>query len=104
MSFKKERYEEILRDHAARFFSQESNRTSMITITRVSANDVGNMAHVYFTVFPENQEDAALDFVKRKATEFRAFVKYNARLMKVPFFNFDIDRGEKARQKIDASL
>jgi len=104
MSFKKERYEEILRDYAARFFAQESNRTSLITITRVSANDAGNIATVYFTVFPDTQEDAVLDFIKRKAREFRSFVKDNARLMKIPFFEFSIDRGEKARQKIDASL
>jgi ribosome-binding factor A len=103
-TFKKERFEEILRDHAARFLSTESNRTSMITVTRVSSNDKGNLATIFITVFPENQEDAALDFLKRKRSDFRAFVKYNARLMKIPFFDFEIDRGEKARQKIDAAM
>lgn len=104
MSFKKERFEEILKHLSAEYLSRESNRTSMITVTRVSTNDKGNLATIYFTVLPENQEEAALDFLKRKRSDFRAYVKYNARLMKIPFFDFEIDRGEKARQKIDESL
>lgn len=103
-TFKQERFEEILRDCAAKFLALESNRTSMITVTRVTTNDRGNNATIFFTVFPDNQEDAALDFLKRKRSDFRAYVKYNARLMKIPFFDFEIDKGEKARQKIDASL
>jgi ribosome-binding factor A len=103
-TYKQERFEEILRTCAAEFLSLESNRTSMITVTKVVTNDGGNTATIYFTVFPENQEEAALDFLKRKRSDFRAYVKYNARLMRIPFFDFEIDRGEKARQKIDASL
>lgn len=103
-TFKQERFEEILRSCAAQFLALESNRTSMITVTRVTTNDKGNNATIFFTVFPENQEEAALDFLKRKRSDFRAYVKYNARLMKIPFFDFEIDKGEKARQKIDASL
>ena len=103
-TYKQERFEEILRGCAAEFLALESNRTSMITVTHVKTNDHGNTATVYITVFPENQEEAAVDFLKRKRSDFRAYVKYNARLMKIPFFDFEIDRGEKARQKIDASL
>jgi ribosome-binding factor A len=103
-TYKQERFEEILKHLAAEFLSKESNRKSLITVTRVVTNDRGNNATIFFTVFPENQEEAALDFIKRQRSEFRAYVKYNARLMKIPFFDFEIDRGEKARQKIDASL
>ena len=76
----------------------------MITVTRVEASRIANRATIYYTVLPENKEDAATDFLKRNRSDFRAYVKYNARLMRVPFFDFEIDRGEKARQKIDASL
>jgi ribosome-binding factor A len=103
-TFKQERFEEILKHLAAEFLTRESNRTSMITITHVKTNDKGNLATILFTVYPENQETAVLDFLKRKRSEFRAYVKYNARLMKIPFFDFEVDRGEKARQKIDESL
>ena len=103
-TYKQERFEEILKHLAAEFLSKESNRRSMITVTRVVSNDRGNLATVFFTVFPEDQEEAALDFIRRQRSDFRAYVKYNGRLMKIPFFDFEIDRGEKARQKIDASL
>lgn len=102
MSYKKDRFNEVIRDHAARFFSMESNRTSMITITKVESTEKGERVTIYFTVYPENQEEAALDFAKRKRSDFREFVKDNSRLSIIPFFEFEIDRGEKARQKIDA--
>jgi ribosome-binding factor A len=100
-NIKDERFDEILRDMAARFIALESNRTSMITVTRVESKDRGALATIFLTVFPETQEDAAIDFLKRQRSEFREFVKAKARLMRIPFFDFEIDRGEKARQKID---
>jgi ribosome-binding factor A len=104
MSFKKARLEEIVREYAAQWFARESNRKSMITVTRVESNEKGNMVTVYITAFPESQEEAALDFARRNLSEFRAFVRYESRIMKTPFFAFEIDKGEKARQKIDAAL
>lgn len=101
-SFKQGRFEEILRDLAARFLSRESNRTSLITVTKIETNDQASTATIFFTVLPESQEAAALDFVKRQRGNFREFVKENARLMRIPFFDFEIDKGEKSRQKIDA--
>ena len=104
MSFKKERFEEILKHLAAEFLSIYSNRVSMVTVTRVEAKETVNKATVFVTVLPESKEEAAMDFLKRNRSDFRAYVKYNARLMKIPFFDFEIDRGEKARYKIDESL
>lgn len=104
MAFNKGRFEEILRDLAATFLSRESNRTSLITVTRVDTNDKGSMATVYFTVLPESQEQAALDFVKRQRPHFRDYVKENGRFMRIPFFDFAIDKGEKSRQSIDRAM
>jgi ribosome-binding factor A len=101
---KQERFEEILRDCAARFLSQESNRTSLITVTKVETNETSSNATIFFTVLPENQEQAALDFAKRQRSHFREFVKKNARLMRIPFFDFAVDHGEKSRQKIDGLM
>ena len=49
-----------IKELAARFFSLESNRTSLITVTSVSLSDNGKEATVFFTVFPEDKEDAVL--------------------------------------------
>ena len=104
VNHKHERFEEIIKDLGARFLSQESNRTSLITVTKVESNDVGSTAKIYFTVLPEDKEEAALNFAKRQRSAFREFVKENSRLMRIPFFDFMIDEGEKSRQKIDSLI
>lgn len=99
---KHDRFEEIIRDLASRFLSLHSNRTSLITVTKIEASEKASAVTIYFTVFPENQENAALDFARRQRSEFREYIKENARLMRIPHVDFAIDFGEKARQKIDA--
>ncbi len=99
---KHDRFEEIVRDLASRFLSRESNRTSLITVTKVKANDRGTSVTIFFTVFPETQERAALDFAKRQRGALRDYIKQEARLMRIPHIDFEIDLGERARQKIDA--
>jgi ribosome-binding factor A len=70
-------------------------------VTSVRTFDANKNATIYFTVFPEDQENTALDFLKRKRTEFKEFVKEKALLGRVPFFDFQIDLGEKNRQRIE---
>jgi ribosome-binding factor A len=92
---------ELLRELAAEFFSRESNRTSLITITSVELKERNSKAVVLFTVMPEDQEPAALDFMRRKLSDFREYVGKHARMMRLPFFEVAIDKGEKARQRLD---
>ncbi len=92
---------ELLKNEAAKFLSAESNRTSMITVTNVQLSSDGKRAMILFTVLPVEQENAALDFAKRKRGEFLGFVRENTRIARIPFFDFAIDKGEKHRQMID---
>ena len=48
-----------------------------------------------------DKEKAALDFLKRIRSEFRTHLMEKARMRRIPFFDFEIDYGEKNRQKID---
>jgi ribosome-binding factor A len=96
-----ERAQEVLTHLAGEFISRESNRNSLITITgHKNSPDLAYMTF-YFTVLPEDQEKAALDFLKRNRGEFKNFVKEKSRLQHIPFFDFEIDSGEKARQRIE---
>ena len=101
MSLRDEKLISQIKELAARFFSLESNRTSLLTVTSASLSDNGKEATVFFTVFPEDKEEAVLDFAKRKRSEFKHFVKDESRLGRIPFFDFEIDKGEKNRQRID---
>ena len=104
MSQRDERMKEILRDLAARFLNLNGNNSSMLTVTRVDLTNMGKNATILFTVFPENFEKTALEFAKRKRSEFKEFVKENGKLGRIPQMDFEIDEGEKNRQKIDNLL
>lgn len=98
---KDEKIKEVLRELASEFFMRESNRTSLITITGVELFSRGARAKILFTVLPESQENAALDFLTRRLGDLREYVQEHARMMRVPFFEVGIDVGEKNRQRID---
>jgi ribosome-binding factor A len=101
MSQKDEKLKEVIRMLAAEFFSRESNRTSLITITSVELKSRNSKAVILFTVMPIDQEVAALDFMRRQLRDLREYVGEHARMMRVPFFEVAIDKGEKNRQHID---
>ncbi len=90
-----------LKELAAQFLQRESNRTSLITVTSIDLHSRSNIANIFVTVLPADKEKAALDFLKRMRGPFRDYVKDNARLRAIPTFDFEIDKGEKNRQKID---
>jgi ribosome-binding factor A len=92
---------EIIRELSAKFFQRESNHKSLITITDVELRSRNSKAIILCTVLPVDQEEAAIDFMKRQLSELRSYIGANARLMRVPFLDVAIDKGEKNRQLID---
>jgi len=98
---KESKLKDVIKALAADFFSKESNRKSLITITDVEIRSRGSRAVILFTVLPQDQEVAALDFMKRQLSDFRGYVTENSRMMRVPYFDVRIDTGEKNRQHID---
>ncbi len=104
MSDRNEKIGEILRDLGARFLLVNGNNSSLLTVTRVELTRDGKRATIFFTVFPDNFEKTAIEFAKRKRSEFREFIKDNSKLGRIPQIDFEIDLGEKNRQKIDNLL
>lgn len=101
MSYKGEKIRESLKHLAAEFLSKVSNRTSLITVTDVVLSRKRDRAAVLISVFPETQEQAALEFASRQGGALRDFLKKKVSLQRLPYISFAIDRGEKNRQKID---
>jgi ribosome-binding factor A len=98
---KEERVKEIIRHKASEFLERESTNNALITVTNVELMDSGKKALISFTVFPEDKENGALDFAKRKRADFRDVLKQETKLFRLPFVDFKIDLGEKNRQRID---
>lgn len=101
---KAERIQEALRHAAAEFLERESNRASLITVTRVTLSQRGDRATVLITILPESQETAALDFARRRAGALRDFISKRVSLQRAPFISFAIDTGERNRQRLDELL
>jgi ribosome-binding factor A len=101
MSNRKEKIEEQLRELGAKFLNYENNGSSLITVTDVKLTDSGKNATIFFTVFPDSFEKTALEFAKRKRGEFKQFAIDHSRMGNVPMIDFEIDFGEKNRQRID---
>lgn len=99
--YKDKRAEEVLRELAMKFIANESNGTSLVTVTNVLLSNRGKNVMVCFTVLPEEKEAVVLDFLKRKRPEFKEYIKENSRLGIIPLVDFQIDFGEKNRQTVD---
>lgn len=91
----------IIKNAAAEFMQRESNGASLITITDVRLSNDEKYANILFTVLPEDKEAPALEFAKRMRSEFKQYIKSHTKLGRIPLFDFQIDMGEKHRQKID---
>ncbi|OHA46999.1 MAG: hypothetical protein A2541_01115 [Candidatus Taylorbacteria bacterium RIFOXYD2_FULL_36_9] len=100
-TFKDEKLKEQIHKWAAIFLQKESNGSSLITVTDVKLSTRAEEATILFTVLPEDKQEVALEFARRQLSEFREFMNENIKIGRMPFFHFNIDRGEKHRQRID---
>lgn len=101
IAFKNEKITHILKELASEFLSMESNRQSLVTVTKVEYSSRSKQATIYISVMPDHKAEAALDFAKRQRAALRGYIKEKSRLSILPFLDIQLDIGEKNRQKID---
>jgi len=101
MTLRQDKVKENLRNIVATFLERESNGTSLITVTRTNVSKDLKKATIFISVIPESAEEAVLNFVKRRRRDARDFLKKNLEMRAIPFIDFELDLGEKNRQKID---
>jgi ribosome-binding factor A len=101
MEHRSEKVANVIKEVLGAFIEVNSNRQSMITITNVYLTIDFKRVTLFVTVFPEHGENAGFDFLKRQRCDARDYLKKRSRLARLPFIDFDIDKGEKARQRID---
>jgi ribosome-binding factor A len=104
MQERNDRFLEEIKKLAAEYLEANSNRTSLVTVTRISLNKTRKHATILVTVLPQTQEKAVVDFTKRRVRDFRNFVQKRVPNRYIPFFEFALDEGEKNRQKIEDLL
>ena len=94
----------LIKEVSARFLEEESNRTSLITVTNCIVSEDIKRATIFISVLPTDKENAAIGFAKRKRGELRQVLKKNLNTKIIPYLDIEIDKGEKNRQKIDELL
>ena len=100
-SNRKLKIQEVVREIVAEYINRENNKTSLITVTRVDVSPNLSSCDIYVSVFPETGEESAINFLKRKRPHVKNEIKKKMNLRKIPFIDFQIDLGEKNRQKIE---
>lgn len=86
---------------AGMYITRESNRSSLITVTRANLSPDFSESTIFISVLPESEEQHALDFLKRNRSDFRDWIAKEVRFKRIPFFDFAVDFGEKNHQQIE---
>ncbi len=102
--FHKTRRIAAIRDLAAKFFGERSNRSSLITVTKATLSADRSAVSIGVTILPDSQQEAALDFAKRHLGDLRQYIGTHAKIGNVPYLTIEIDGGEKNRQRVDELL
>lgn len=98
---RQEKFSQEIARLAGDFLAREAGRQSLITATRVGVSEDLRVVTIYLSILPVSAERAALKFAKRARSDFREYVKKHGSLSPLPTFDFEIDRGEKNRQRIE---
>jgi len=101
MSKKEEQMKQELMHLAGQFLRARAGHQSLITVTRSEMSSDMKYITLFISVFPTTAEKKALDFCKRERSAFRQFVIQKSALHFPPTIDFEIDIGEKNRQRID---
>jgi ribosome-binding factor A len=103
-SQRQEKISSLLQELASEFIRRESSSTSLITVTKANVSRDLRKSTIFVTVLPDDKQEAAMEFLRRKRSDFRDFVKPRLTTKILPMFDFEIDTGEKHRQRIDEVL
>lgn len=98
---KDEREASILTELAAQYIALEAGRTTLITPTRTELMKGRKNATIFVSVYPTEESEHALTFLTRHKDLFREYLKKTSRLAILPYITFEIDYGERNRQRLD---
>ncbi len=92
-TFRDEKLTSALLHAAAEYINKESNRTSLITVTKGELRD--DTFTIFVSVFPDKEAGAALDFLSRQKDGFKEYVRAHVRIHDLPRITFlpDPDMG-----------
>lgn len=106
MSFRREKVCSLLQDMAASFISREfiAVPSILISVTGVKISSDLKKAKILVSIYPIEKEKEVLEVLKSRLSDLRNYVKSQIKMKFLPFFEIDIDEGEKSRQRVEELL
>ncbi len=93
--------EEVVAKLAADFVAREFPVKALVTVTHAEMPDNYKEATIYISVLPVTLEQEVIKFAKRLRTDLKDYIRKNSKLHPIPTVDFEIDLGEKNRQRVD---
>lgn len=101
MTRRQEKVANVIKELSATFFGAEADKTSLITVINCTVSKDLKRATIFITVLPEEKEQPALQFARRRRKDLREYLAKNMKTKFIPAIDVIIDAGEKSRQRID---
>jgi ribosome-binding factor A len=102
-SHRPEKINSLLRQLVSSFLVKEKGQ-AMVTVTRLETSKDLKSAKIFVSIFPESQETEMIKLLKSRTGELREFIGSKIKMKFLPHLEFEIDKGEKERQKIEKLL
>lgn len=101
MSHRQDKVSGRLQEIISKFLNEQAGIQSVITVTHCDVSRDLKKVTAYISVFPETQEEGALNFAKRQRQAIREVIAKEMPMKNIPFVEIEIDEGEKNRQRVE---
>lgn len=88
----------------AEFLREELGVSPLVSVTRVEVRRGLKSARAFITVFPEKEGVAVLAQLEKRHGALMRYLAAHTRMKYIPSVSFEIDIGEKNRQRIEELL
>lgn len=106
MAFRQEKIDSFLKGAAASFIERRIGISSgaIISVIKAKTSKDLKMTKIFVSIFPEDKEKEILFLLHKNLSGLRDYVKSQSKMKFLPFFEIEIDKSEKSRQKIERIL
>jgi ribosome-binding factor A len=103
-SRREEKIASLLKKLVSDFLARLELNKSIVTITSIELSKDLKFAKVFVSIYPEKEDEKILDIIKSGKSGIKKYIRSKTRLKFLPDLEFNIDKGERNRQKIEELL
>lgn len=101
MARRHDQVEESVAHLAGEFLARELPVKALVTVTHATMPDNYKEVTIFLSILPHTMEEDALKAAKRARSDFHDYLREHTFLHPTPTVDFELDYGEKNRQRID---